>query len=63
MLKKGYLLGASVYTTYAYSNEIISRFIEESLPVFHQLSKLIETQSISNELQHGKKHSGFKRLT
>jgi len=63
MLKKGYLLGASVYTTYAYSNEIIGRFIEESLPVFHQLSKLIETKSISNELQYGKKHSGFKRLT
>ncbi|TVQ51268.1 MAG: aminotransferase class III-fold pyridoxal phosphate-dependent enzyme [Saprospirales bacterium] len=63
MLKKGYLLGASVYTTYAYSDDIISSFIEESLPVFQQLSKLIETQSISNELLFEKKHSGFKRLT
>lgn len=63
MLKKGYLLGASVYTTYAYTDEIIDRFIEDSKPVFKQLSELIKNRTIEENLSHGKKHSGFKRLT
>lgn len=63
MLKKGYLLGASVYTTLAYTDDIIDRFIDESDSVFEQLSELIRSETIVERLTHGKKHSGFKRLT
>lgn len=63
MLKKGYLLGASVYTTYAYTDAIIDNFIDDSDSVFKELRKHIDTESISQYLHYGKKHSGFKRLT
>lgn len=63
MLKKGYLLGASVYTTYAYYDDLIKQFIQDSESVFNDLKKHIDNRSIENHLEKGKKHSGFKRLT
>ncbi len=63
MLEKGYLLGASVYTTYAYSDDIIERFIDDSDEVFSQISKALERGDIEQHLKGPVKHSGFKRLT
>ena len=63
MLKKGYLLGASVYTTYAYSEEIINKFILDSETIFSDLEGLIEERKIDKFLEFEKKHSGFQRLT
>jgi len=63
MLKKGYLVGSSVYTTWAYSNEIIDKFIGDSKGVFKELSELIEARNIEEKLENEKKHTGFKRLT
>lgn len=62
MLTKGYLLGASVYTTYAYNDSIIAGFILESDAVFGSIRNLINSGNIKNHLKGGCKHSGFKRL-
>ena len=40
MLKRGYLVGASVYTTYAYTEEIVDKFIDHSKEVLSQPVKL-----------------------
>lgn len=63
MLKKGYLLGASVYTTFAYNEGLIERFIRDSEDIFLKLSEHIEHRVIEKHLVYEKKHSGFKRLT
>lgn len=63
MLGKGYLLGASVYTTYAYTDDIIQQFISDSGEVFSLISEAIKNGDISERLKGPVKHSGFKRLT
>ena len=44
MLQKGYLLGASVYSSYAYTNEIIDKFIDDSDIVFSELNKILSSK-------------------
>lgn len=63
MLEAGYLLGAAVYTTYAYSDEIIKDFLDASDRVFEKL----KTASLSGDVQGFLKgdvaQTGFTRLT
>lgn len=63
MLAKGYLLGAAIYTTYAYSDEIIDRFIDDSDSTFALLKKASELDCIKKYLKGNIIHAGFKRLT
>ena len=63
MLEKGYLLGASVYTTYAYENKIIDMFIEDSDSVFQMIKEALVAGEIKNHLKGDVIHSGFRRLT
>lgn len=63
MLERGFLLGAAVYTTYAYSDEIIDRFIEASDPVFAKIREAQSTGNVRNLLKGEVIHAGFKRLT
>jgi len=63
MLAKGYLLGSAVYTTYAYAEEVIARFMEDSDPVFGLLKQAIECGNIRKYLKGDVIHAGFKRLT
>lgn len=63
MLEKGYLLGASVYSTYAYSPEIIDRFISDSSIVFEKIKKAIDSGNIISYLKGETVHAGFRRLT
>ena len=63
MLKKGYLLGTSVYTTYAYTDGIIRNFISDSDEVFSYLEEALKTEDIINNIKGGIIHPGFKRLT
>jgi glutamate-1-semialdehyde 2,1-aminomutase len=63
MLKKGYLLGSSVYTTFAYSNEILDHFIEESESVFSIIKEAIDSGEVKNYLKGDTIQTGFKRLT
>lgn len=63
MLGVGYLLGAAVYTTFAYSDAIIDRFLRDSDLVFGKLKDAISCGSVRASLKHEVAHSGFRRLT
>jgi glutamate-1-semialdehyde 2,1-aminomutase len=63
MLKKGYLLGAAVYSSYAYSDDIINRFIADSDSVFALIRKALASGDIRTYLAGKVIHAGFKRLT
>lgn len=63
MLDKGYLLGASVYTTYAYSEAIIKAFIADSDSVFEKIKYSIEAGNVRSLLKGEVAHTDFKRLT
>lgn len=62
MLSKGYLLGSSVYATYAYKDEIIASFIKDSDSVFGLLKKAIQSGNIRKYLRGDVINAGFKRL-
>jgi glutamate-1-semialdehyde aminotransferase len=63
MLKRGFLVGAAVYTTYAYSPEIINKFITASRQVFAVMGQQLKAgETIAALLEGPIKHSGFKRL-
>ncbi len=63
MLAKGYLLGASTYTSLAYSNELIDGFIADSDEVFAVIRVALDAGDFSRALMGPVKHAGFKRLT
>jgi len=62
MLARGYLLGAAVGTTYAYSDEVIDRFLADSDSVFRMLKEAISSGDVRKYLKGDVVHSGFKRL-
>ena len=63
MLAKQYLLGASVYSTYAYSKPLIQRFIRDSKDVFRLIKKAIKEGSVKRYLKSDVIQPGFARLT
>jgi len=63
MLERGYLVGAAVYTTLAYSDEIIARFIEDSDPVFAKIKEALDSGDFRSYLKGEPAHAGFRRLT
>jgi glutamate-1-semialdehyde 2,1-aminomutase len=63
MLEKGYLLGAAVYTTYAYSDAVIDRFISDSDSVFVTIKQALDAGDVVPFLKGEIAHTGFKRLT
>jgi len=62
MLKKGYLVGASIYATSAYSDEIIKKFAEATEDVFFGLSKYLKNNTLIDRLEGSVIEQGFKRL-
>ncbi|MEP1094959.1 MAG: aminotransferase class III-fold pyridoxal phosphate-dependent enzyme [Cyclobacteriaceae bacterium] len=62
MLKKGYLLGASVYSTFAYSNEIIDGFIDASDDIFGLIKKMDDEDRFDENLEGDVIETGFKRM-
>ena len=63
MLDKGYLVGAAVYTTLAYSDQVIDGFITDSSSAFECIRKAVESGNAKDYLKGDAAHSGFKRLT
>ena len=62
MLEKGFLLGASVYSTTAYTDEILTLFGKATVESFEKMSEAIKKNNINELLVGGIKHSGFMRL-
>ncbi len=63
MLKKGNLLGASVYTTYAYDSDVLKKFHNDSSAAFETVKEAIDSGRPEDFLVSDIKHSGFQRLT
>lgn len=63
MLGRGFLLGASVYTTYAYTDNIIEHFLDNTDTVFGIIKKAIDEKKVETSLKGAIMHAGFKRLT
>ena len=63
MLKRGYLLSGSIYTTFAYDNEIINKFIDETASVFQYIRESIDSSKPETFLDGKVKHTTFNRLT
>jgi glutamate-1-semialdehyde 2,1-aminomutase len=63
MLVRGYLLGASVYATYAYSDEIVEAFLSDTDDVFGIIAAVRESGDIGKSLKCDVIQDGFKRLT
>ena len=62
MLKKGYLVGASIYATNAYTTSIINRFGEHTKKVFEQLSQYLKDGILLDKIEGPIIETGFKRL-
>ena len=63
MLERGFLLGASVYTTDAYTDKIIDNFIKNTDTVFGIIKKATGDGNVETLLRGPIMHAGFKRLT
>jgi glutamate-1-semialdehyde 2,1-aminomutase len=63
MLERGFLLGAAVYTTYAYSDSVIDQFHEQSDLVFRTIAGAIDSGNVKKFLKGEVVHAGFGRLT
>jgi glutamate-1-semialdehyde 2,1-aminomutase len=63
MLKRGFLVGAAVYTTYAYTDEIMDLFSAHTGEVFGLMAEGIKSGRIDSLLEGPVRHSGFARLT
>ncbi len=63
MLKRGYLMGSSVYTTYAYDDSILEQFNIDTNAVFKIIKEAIDSGKPKDFLISDVKHSGFQRLT
>jgi len=62
MLKKGFLVGASIYATNAYSSEIIQKFSAATDEVFSRLTERLERETLLDSLEGPIIETGFKRL-
>lgn len=63
MLKKGYLLGAAVYATHAYTDDIVDKFIDDSAGVFMLIAEAVRKGNARTLLQGQPIQTGFRRLT
>ena len=63
MLNRGYLLGSSIYSTYAYDDDILDKFADDTAEVFKIIKKSIDSNNPEDFLISEVKHSGFQRLS
>jgi glutamate-1-semialdehyde aminotransferase len=63
MLSRGYLLGGAIYTTYAYTSEIIDRFLADSDAVWGRLRVHLDQGDLAAQLKGRVIQPGFRRLT
>lgn len=62
MLEKGFLLGAAVYTTTAYTEEVLKKFGIATNESFGIIAKAVKEGNVKDLLKGPVKHTGFARL-
>lgn len=63
MLKRGFLANTAFYASYAHTEEIVDKYIEETKEVFAIIKKAIDENGVEDYLEGPVCHSGFQRLT
>jgi glutamate-1-semialdehyde 2,1-aminomutase len=63
MLTRGFLMGSAVYTTNAYTDEIISSFLDETEQAFLAIREAVRAGNVKEILIGPVIHEGFRRLT
>jgi glutamate-1-semialdehyde 2,1-aminomutase len=63
MLYRGYLVGAAVYTSYAYSDALLERFATDTANVFKTIKRAVDAGTVRAQLRGPVKHAGFARLS
>jgi len=63
MLIRGFLIGSAVYTSYAYTEEIIESFFESTDKCFAIIAMALRNGSVFSSLKGDVIYVGFKRLT
>jgi glutamate-1-semialdehyde 2,1-aminomutase len=63
MLSRGFLLGAAVYTTFAYTDEVISEFHLRTESSFEKIRQAVDSGRVHQLLKGDVAQAGFKRLT
>lgn len=63
MLERGYLVTKAVYVSFAHTENIVDRYLEEVDEVFGILRKAIEERNVRDLLKGPIAYSDFKRLT
>lgn len=63
MLDRGYLVGASIYASTSYNEDLIERFCNDSESVFRGMAEAVAAGGVEARLRGPVKHAGFKRLT
>lgn len=63
MLKRGYLVGASMRVTYAYTDKIVEDFIQNSEAAFQRIREALKSGKVREALLTEPASTGFKRLT
>lgn len=63
MLKKGHLVCSSVYATFAYDDQILRKFANDTREVFMTLKEAVDSGSPEKYLISEVKHSGFQRIS
>ena len=63
MLARGYLVAGICSLTLAHTQSIVARYLETLDQVFGELAVAISENNVHQRLDHGVKHSGFRRLT
>lgn len=62
MLDKGYLISSAIYSTIAYSEEILSKFDKDAEEVFESIAEALKKGNVEKQLRGPIKQSGFARL-
>ncbi len=62
MLEKGFLLGAAVYTTTAYTEEVLNKFEVATNESFEVIAEAVKAGNVKALLKGPVKHTGFARL-
>jgi len=62
MLKRGFLSSGALYMSYAYSESIIEKYLENSHKVFQLINKAVNSGEVLNMLNGPVRNFGFQRL-
>ncbi len=62
LLKRGFLFGSSVYTSLAYNEDVIDRFLNVTDEIFPIISRAVDNGDLQDNLDGAVVHAGFHRL-